>query len=312
MAARLHLRLGPRLCGFASSFAPLLAAHPRALPLSRMGSVAPLAAARARRGFGSAVATAPPAEDEDFATAADLQFEPPLKVVKYPDPILRACNKRINTFDDNLRSLTDEMFDVMYKTDGIGLSAPQVGVNVQLMVFNPAGVKGEGEEIVLVNPVVYKMSKRLLVYEEGCLSFPGIYANVVRPDNVKIDAQDVTGAKIKVKLSGLSARVFQHEFDHLQGILFFDRMSLDVLESVREGLKDLEKKYEESTGLVSPESIENYKGRKDLISLTCGILSNSTSYCWKYPSKAQRMRLAQQETQVLMASSLRYMLHERI
>ncbi|XP_015611246.1 peptide deformylase 1B, chloroplastic-like [Oryza sativa Japonica Group] len=160
------------------------------------------------------------------------------------------------------------MFDVMYKTDGIGLSAPQVGVNVQLMVFNPAGVKGEGEEIVLVNPVVYKMSKRLLVYEESCLSFPGIYANVVRPDNVKIDAQDVTGAKIKVKLSGLSARVFQHEFDHLQGILFFDRMSLDVLESVREGLKDLEKKYEESTGLVSPESIENYKGRKDLISFS--------------------------------------------
>jgi peptide deformylase len=155
-----------------------------------------------------------------------------------------------------------------YRTDGIGLSAPQVGVNVQLMVFNPAGVKGEGEEIVLVNPVVYKMSKRLLVYEESCLSFPGIYANVVRPDNVKIDAQDVTGAKIKVKLSGLSARVFQHEFDHLQGILFFDRMSLDVLESVREGLKDLEKKYEESTGLVSPESIENYKGRKDLISFS--------------------------------------------
>ncbi|EEE55053.1 hypothetical protein OsJ_02752 [Oryza sativa Japonica Group] len=230
MAARLHFSLGPRLAG---------------LPLSRRGSVAPL-----RHGFGSAVVTAPPAEDEDFATAADLQFEPPLKVVKYPDPILRARNKRINTFDDNLRSLTDEMFDVMYKTDGIGLSAPQVGVNVQLMVFNPAGVKGEGEEIVLVNPVVYKMSKRLLVYEESCLSFPGIYANVVRPDNVKIDAQDVTGAKIKVKLSGLSARVFQHEFDHLQGILFFDRMSLDVLESVREGLKDLEKKYEESTGLA--------------------------------------------------------------
>jgi hypothetical protein len=66
-----------------------------------------------------------------------------------------------------------------YRTDGIGLSAPQVGVNVQLMVFNPAGVKGEGEEIILVNPVVYKSSKRLLVFEEGCLSFPGIYADVL-------------------------------------------------------------------------------------------------------------------------------------
>uniref|UniRef100_A0A0E0C554 Peptide deformylase n=1 Tax=Oryza meridionalis TaxID=40149 RepID=A0A0E0C554_9ORYZ len=287
MAARLHLRLGPRLRGFASSFAPLLAAHPRALPLSRMGSVAPLAAARARRGFGSAVATAPPAEDEDFATAADLQFEPPLKVVKYPDPILRARNKRINTFDDNLRSLTDEMFDVMYKTDGIGLSAPQVGVNVQLMVFNPAGVKGEGEEIVLVNPV--------------------------RPDNVKIDAQDVTGAKIKVKLSGLSARVFQHEFDHLQGILFFDRMSLDVLESVREGLKVYSISVEAVFWggycyVMDHHSLTAVKLEMALRavdnSLTCGILSNSTSYCWKYPSKAQRMRLAQQETQVLMVRQL--------
>jgi peptide deformylase len=68
---------------------------------------------------------------------------------------------------------------ILYRTDGIGLSAPQVGVNVQLMVFNPAGVKGEGEEIVLVNPVVYKSAKRLLVFEEGCLSFPGIYGNVL-------------------------------------------------------------------------------------------------------------------------------------
>ncbi|KAL6614856.1 hypothetical protein ACP70R_037126 [Stipagrostis hirtigluma subsp. patula] len=268
MAAGLRLHLCPRLRAFAaSSSRPLLAAHPAALPLRRAGPALPLAA-RARRGFSSALAAAPPAEEDDFAAASDLRFEPPLKVVQYPDPVLRARNKRINTFDDNLRALADEMFDVMYKTDGIGLSAPQVGVNVQLMVFNPAGVKGEGEEIILVNPVVYKSSKKLLVFEEGCLSFPGIYANVVRPENVKIDAQDVTGAKIKVKLSGLPARVFQHEFDHLQGILFFDRMTMDVLESIREGLKNLEKKYEERTGLVSPETVENYKGTKDALSLS--------------------------------------------
>ncbi|OEL16561.1 Peptide deformylase 1B, chloroplastic [Dichanthelium oligosanthes] len=235
MAAGLRLHLCPRLRAFADSSRPLFAPHFGALtlPLRRAGPAMPLAA-RARR---SSTAAAPPAEDDDFATAADLRFEPPLEVVKYPDPILRARNKRINTFDDNLRALADEMFDVMYKTDGIGLSAPQVGVNVQLMVFNPAGVKGEGEEIVLVNPAVYKSAKRLLVFEEGCLSFPGIYANVVRPESVKIEAQDVTGAKIKVKLSGLPARVFQHEFDHLLGILFFDRMTMDVLETVREELK---------------------------------------------------------------------------
>ncbi|PAN29521.1 hypothetical protein GQ55_5G229900 [Panicum hallii var. hallii] len=273
MAAGLRLHLFPRLRAFAASSRPLFAAHsgaltlPLPLPMRRAGPAMPLAA-RARRGLGSSTAAAPPAEDEDFATAADLRFEPPLEVVKYPDPILRARNKRINTFDANLRALADEMFDVMYKTDGIGLSAPQVGVNVQLMVFNPAGVKGEGEEIVLVNPVVYKSGKRSLVFEEGCLSFPGIYANVVRPESVKIEAQDVTGAKIKVKLSGLPARVFQHEFDHLLGILFFDRMTMDVLETVREELKNLEKKYEERTGLTSPETVDNYQGTKDVFSFS--------------------------------------------
>nr|CAB3477721.1 unnamed protein product [Digitaria exilis] len=213
MAAGLCLHLCPRLRAFAASSRPLFAAHSGALPLRRAGPAMPLAA-RARRGLSSSTAAAPPAEDDDFATAADLRFEPPLEVVKYPDPILRARNKRINTFDANLRALADEMFDVMYKTDGIGLSAPQVGVNVQLM----------------------------------------------RPESVKIEAQDVTGAKIKVKLSGLPARVFQHEFDHLLGILFFDRMTMDILETVREQLKNLEKKYEERTGLLSPETVENYKG----------------------------------------------------
>ncbi|XP_048549803.1 peptide deformylase 1B, chloroplastic-like [Triticum urartu] len=267
-AACFHLRLCPRFRAFASfSYRPLLATHPTTLPLRRTGPATPLAA-RTRRGFGSSTAAAPPNEDDDFATAADLRFEPPLKVVQYPDPVLRARNKRINTFDDNLRSLADEMFDVMYKTDGIGLSAPQVGVNVQLMVFNPAGVEGEGEEIVLVNPVVYKFSKRLSVYEEGCLSFPGIYANVLRPDTVKIDAQDASGAKIKVKLSELSARVFQHEFDHLQGILFFDRMTMDVVESIHEQLKSLEDKYVEITGQASPETISNYRGTKDVVSFS--------------------------------------------
>ncbi|CAL4975110.1 unnamed protein product [Urochloa decumbens] len=270
MAAGLRLHLCPRLRAFAAASRPLFAtSHSGAipLPLRRAGPAMPLAA-RARRGLSSSTAAAPPAEDDDFATAADLRFEPPLQVVKYPDPILRARNKRVNTFDTNLRTLADEMFDVMYKTDGMGLSAPQVGVNVQLMVFNPAGVKGEGEEIVLVNPVVYKSAKRLLPFEEGCLSFPGIYANVMRPESVKIEAQDITGAKIKVKLSGLPARVFQHEFDHLLGILFFDRMTTDVLESVREELKNLEKKYEETTGLTSPETVDNYKGTKDVFSFS--------------------------------------------
>nr|GMC93520.1 peptide deformylase 1B, chloroplastic [Ipomoea batatas] len=154
------------------------------------------------------------------------------------------------------------MFDVMYRTDGIGLSAPQVGINVQLMVFNPVGERGEGEEIVLVNPRVTRYSRKMLPYNEGCLSFPGIYADVERPDSVKVDAQDINGARFTVGLTRLPARVFQHEYDHLQGILFFDRMSDEVLDTVREDLEALEKKYEDSTGLPSPERINTRKRRQ--------------------------------------------------
>ncbi|KAJ6751600.1 hypothetical protein OIU85_002072 [Salix viminalis] len=164
-------------------------------------------------------------------TFRDLEFEAPLKIVEYPDPILRAKNKRIDTFDDNLKKLVDEMFDVMYKTDGIGLSAPQY-------------------------------SKKTVLFNEGCLSFPGIYADVKRPESVKIDARDINGARFTVNLSGLPARVFQHEFDHLEGILFFDRMTEEVLDSIREGLQALEKKYEDKTGFPSPERIETRRSKK--------------------------------------------------
>lgn len=182
--------------------------------------------------------------------------------MKYPDPLLRAKNKRIDSFDDNLKKLVHEMFDVMYKTDGIGLSAPQVGINVQLMVFNPVGERGEGEEIVLVNPRVSRYSKKLVLYNEGCLSFPGIHADVQRPESVKIDARDINGARFTVNLAGLPARVFQHEFDHLQGVLFFDRMTEGVLEGIRAQLQALEKKYEEETGFPSPERIDETRQKK--------------------------------------------------
>ncbi|CAN7068152.1 hypothetical protein BRARA_J02006 [Brassica rapa] len=201
-------------------------------------------------------------KESEIASASDLQFETPLKIVEYPDPILRAKSKRIGVFDENLKNLADAMFDVMYKTDGIGLSAPQVGLNVQLMVFNPAGESGEGEEIVLVNPKINKYSDKLVPFNEGCLSFPGIYADVVRPQSVKIDARDITGARFSISLSRLPARIFQHEYDHLEGVLFFDRMTDDVLDTIREELEALEKKYEEKTGLPSPEKVQARQKRK--------------------------------------------------
>ncbi|KAL7135815.1 hypothetical protein ABFS83_11G123200 [Erythranthe nasuta] len=201
--------------------------------------------AQARRSFSSAV-----------ASPSDLQFEGPLKIIEYPDPKLRAKNKRVDTFDESLKKLVDEMFDVMYKDDGVGLSAPQVGMNVQVMVFNPAGERGEGEEIVLVNPRINRYSRQIVPFDEGCLSFPGVYADVERPNSLVVEAQDINGAKFEVNLTGFPARIFQHEFDHLQGILFFDKMSDEILDTIRAELQALEKKYEERTGLPSPERID--------------------------------------------------------
>ncbi|XP_073049455.1 peptide deformylase 1B, chloroplastic [Primulina eburnea] len=208
-----------------------------------------LITAQARRSFSSS-------RGEAFASAADLLYGEPLKIVKYPEPFLRVKNKRIKTFDENLKKIVDEMFDIMYRTDGIGLSAPQVGINIQLMVFNTVGERGEGEEIVLVNPRITRYSKKIVPYNEGCLSFPGIHADVERPDSLKVEAQDITGAEFELNLTGLPARVFQHEYDHLLGILFFDRMSDEVLDSIRVDLQAMEKSYEERTGSPSPEKID--------------------------------------------------------
>ncbi|XP_058763475.1 peptide deformylase 1B, chloroplastic/mitochondrial-like [Vicia villosa] len=209
---------------------------------------------RTKAGFSSS--------QHELASPADFEFEAPLQVLKYPDPKLRTKNKRIATFDDSTKKLVHEMFDVMYKTDGIGLSAPQVGVNVQLMVFNPVGERGEGEEIVLINPKVRKYSTNQTLFTEGCLSFPGINADVKRPESVKVDARDVNGLRFSIRLSGLPARIFQHEFDHLLGILFFERMTDGVLDSIRAQLQALEMKYEEVTGFPSPEKIESRGRRK--------------------------------------------------
>ncbi|EFN57416.1 hypothetical protein CHLNCDRAFT_17300, partial [Chlorella variabilis] len=163
-----------------------------------------------------------------------LEWQSPLAVLRYPDPRLRAPNARIGAFDDSLRRLAEEMFEVMYEDDGVGLAAPQVGVNVRLMVFNEAGEKGAGDEIVLVNPQIINQGKARNMFEEGCLSFPNIYADVERPSKVKVKAQDLSGKKFTVSLIGFPARIFQHEYDHLDGRLFHDRMAPEVVAGVRQ------------------------------------------------------------------------------
>ena len=107
-----------------------------------------------------------------------VSFTLPLAVQKYPHQSLRAKNKVIGKFDSKLAELSAAMFKLMYETDGVGLAAPQVGVNFRMMVYNELGVQGKGKEVTLVNPKITKFAKQKDLFEEGCLSFPAIYAEV--------------------------------------------------------------------------------------------------------------------------------------
>ena len=186
-------------------------------------------------------------EEEDvvsFALKEPVTFTSPLSILKYPDPVLRAPNATIECFDDSLKRLTDEMFEIMYEDDGVGLAAPQVGVNVRLMVFNETGDREQKDaEVVLVNPRIVSTGGPKTVFEEGCLSFPSMYGDVVRPRRVRVKAQDLTGKSFFMNIDKFPARIFQHEYDHLQGVLFCDRMNADVLEELREELVKMEETY---------------------------------------------------------------------
>ncbi len=149
-----------------------------------------------------------------------------MDVVLYPDPRLRAKNALIEAFDAALATTARAMFEAMYRTEGVGLAAPQVGINRRLLVYNPAGKAAAAEqEMVLCNPKIAWKSRVTESGREGCLSFPSIYAEILRPIAVRIEAQGLDGAPLALELEDWEARIFLHEFDHLDGVLFVDRMT---------------------------------------------------------------------------------------
>lgn len=185
-----------------------------------------------------------------------IEYESPLEVLLYPHPKLRAANLTVTDFDENLASFATELFEVMYETDGIGLAAPQVGVNVRVMVYNPTGEASEkDQEVVLVNPRYVNKSKGQTLFEEGCLSFPEIMGDVKRPKSIVVEAQDLKGDTFRLELEGLEARIFQHEYDHLEGVLFHDRMHPNVLKEVTAKLQALEGKFESENPGVAYQGV---------------------------------------------------------
>jgi peptide deformylase len=147
-----------------------------------------------------------------------------LDVVKYGDPVLTKQAEEVTEFDDKLAKLVDAMFETMYIARGVGLAAPQVGLLKRLFVMDCAYGKNKEQKIALINPAI-ELEEGEQVGDEGCLSFPGIYFQVTRPQRVIVRAQDINGSTFKLDVMDLEARCVSHETDHLDGDLFIDYLS---------------------------------------------------------------------------------------
>ena len=156
-----------------------------------------------------------------------------LDIVTLPDKILRNRTRSISNYDAQLQLLIDDMIETMRDAPGVGLAAPQIGQSIKLTVIETlAEVDEEGNEIedsrdlyVITNPEIVSTSRSMVDGIEGCLSIPGYLGEVERHESIRVRAQDRHGKKIKLRLDGWTARIFQHEIDHLNGVLYIDRLT---------------------------------------------------------------------------------------
>ncbi|HJX98344.1 MAG TPA: peptide deformylase [Chthoniobacterales bacterium] len=178
-----------------------------------------------------------------------------LSILQYGEPVLRAKGKRIEQIDDRIRELTANMIETMHAANGVGLAAQQVGEAIQLTVLDvsqvedrPTTMKLNGQEVdpktvmplVLVNPQV-ELGRETEPGTEGCLSFPEVTGEIDRAKSIHVRAQNLDGEAIEIETTGFLARAIQHEVDHLNGILFIDRMSSGAKASLSSKLKKLQK-----------------------------------------------------------------------
>ncbi len=170
-------------------------------------------------------------------------METQLQIIYYPDPRLKKISQPVTAFDDKLVTLVDQMFTLMRQAKGVGLAAPQVGQNVRLFVMNHDG--DPAHDRVYINPQLSDADGDDEA-EEGCLSLPKVNIDVLRSQTIRITAQDITGKPFEQIETGYLARIWQHETDHLNGILLTDRMGPVAKMTYRKILRDLEADYAES------------------------------------------------------------------
>ncbi|MGB7414601.1 MAG: peptide deformylase [Thermosynechococcaceae cyanobacterium] len=151
--------------------------------------------------------------------------KPPLNIHTLGDRVLRQPAKRVSQVNDEIRKLIQEMLQTMYSADGIGLAAPQVAVHKQVIVVDIDPDEAANSPLILINPQIRKWSDDVAVDQEGCLSIPGVYLDVTRPEAIEVTYKDEQGRPQKLQATELLARAIQHEMDHLTGILFVDRVA---------------------------------------------------------------------------------------
>lgn len=160
-----------------------------------------------------------------------------MRILRLGEEPLRGISVPVEKIDEEITALADEMFAAMKRSDGIGLAAPQVGKNIRLFIVQI----GKNEGMVFINPQIIATSEKLCTMEEGCLSIPGVFEEVVRPEAVTVQYTGMDGRKKIIEASGLLARVIQHENDHLDGVLFIDRIDGQIKERVERKFENKKK-----------------------------------------------------------------------
>lgn len=183
-------------------------------------------------------------------------------ITEFPRPALRRVpNAPIAIFDDRFQTKTQEMFGIMYQAKGVGLAAPQIGLNTNLFVYNPSGTSdanSKNMERIVCNPTITKYSTEVDVEKEGCLSLRSddCAGQVARSVWIETEYQNELGQKVRRRLKGFEARVFQHEYDHLKGILCYDRFPPEDREAVQNNIEYLLGLYTDDDAQVEPDSEE--------------------------------------------------------
>ena len=159
------------------------------------------------------------------------------EIRKYGDPILREVAQKVEKIDDEILEILDNMVETMYETKGVGLAAPQVGISKRIFVCD----QGDGVVRKVINPVITPLTENLIECEEGCLSVPGIYKKVQRPEKIRVEYMNEKGEEVTEEVEGFLAIIMQHEFDHLEAVLFVDKISPIAKRMISKKLQNLKK-----------------------------------------------------------------------